>query len=87
MRYMILERFKDVTAVYKRFDQKGRLMPEGVIYIDSWIDEKVETCFQLMESPSREKLEEWISNWNDITDFEIFPVISSKEAREKVLGQ
>ena len=87
MQYMIVERFKKnkVRAVYERFDEKGRLMPEGLVYIDSWIDEKVETCFQLMESPSREKLEEWISNWDDLTDFEIFPVISSDRARAKVL--
>jgi len=85
---MIIEKFdsKKVKALYERFDEKGRMLPNGVQYINSWIDEKVETCFQLMESDSLEKIEEWISNWDDLADFEIFPVIDSAKAKAKVLG-
>jgi len=88
MKYMIIEKFdsKKVKALYERFDEKGRMLPNGVQYINSWIDEKVETCFQLMESDSLEKIEEWISNWDDLADFEIFPVIDSAKAKAKVLG-
>ncbi|MFI5187385.1 MAG: DUF3303 domain-containing protein [Chitinophagales bacterium] len=86
MLYMIIERFQSgkVKTLYKRFEEKGRMMPEGLNYINSWIDEPVTTCYQVMETDSKEKLNEWISNWNDLADFEIIPVITSAEAKEKV---
>lgn len=85
---MVIESFHPgkVKELYKRFDEKGRMMPEGLNYINSWINEEVSTCYQLMESPSLEKLQEWIRNWNDLVDFEVIPVISSAEARQKVLS-
>lgn len=87
MTYMIVEKFRTgkVKELYQRFDAKGRLMPEGVIYINSWIDEKVQVCFQLMEAESAEKLQQWMDAWGDLCEFEVFPVISSAEARQKVL--
>ena len=86
MVYMIIERFHPgkVRNVYKRFEEKGRMMPEGLSYVNSWIDEKITTCYQVMETDSSEKLNEWISHWNDLVDFEIIPVISSAQAKEKV---
>ena len=86
MVYMIIERFypNKVKELYKRFEEKGRMMPDGVNYINSWIDEEVSTCYQVMESPSAEKIQEWINHWNDLADFEIIPVITSAEAKEKV---
>ena len=84
MRYMIVERFKDAPAVYRRFREKGRLMPTGLVYISSWIDEDVERCFQLMETPDRALLDQWIANWSDLMDFEVYPVITSSEAAQKV---
>jgi hypothetical protein len=63
------------------------MMPEGVQYINSWINEEVTVCYQLMESDSIEGMQQWISNWNDIVDFEIIPVISSAEAKEKVFSK
>lgn len=83
---MIVERFKsrDPVPVYRRFRDQGRLAPEGLYYVSSWVDEKLERCFQLMETADRKLLDEWIANWNDIVDFEVYPVISSKEAEEKV---
>ena len=88
MLYMIIERFHPgkVKELYKRFETKGRMMPEGVTYINSWIDEHVSICYQVMESSSEEKLQEWISHWNDLADFEIIPVITSAEAKAKVFA-
>ena len=86
---MIIERFHPdkIKELYERFDKKGRLLPKGVHYIDSWVDEKVEICFQLMESESIEKLQEWIKHWKDFAEFEIFPVINSAQAKAKVLKE
>jgi hypothetical protein len=85
---MVIERFKTgkVKEMYKRFDEKGRMAPDGVTYVNSWIDEHIAVCYQVMESPSREKLNEWIDKWSDLVDFEVIPVITSAEAKAKVLG-
>jgi hypothetical protein len=84
--YMIIEHFKNRNPipVYRRFRDHGRLTPEGLQYVSSWVDEELERCFQLMETDDRKLLDEWIANWSDIVEFEIFPVISSKEAAEKI---
>lgn len=89
MLYMIIEKFHDgkVKALYNRFAEKGRMMPAGVQYINSWINEEVTVCYQVMESESIEGIQEWIANWNDIVDFEIIPVITSAQAKEKVFSQ
>jgi len=86
---MIVEYFKnkDPIPVYRRFREHGRLTPEGLKYISSWVDDKMQLCFQLMETDDRRLIDEWISNWSDIIDFEVFPVISSKEAVEKITPQ
>ena len=86
MLYMIVEHFKnhDPVPVYRRFRDRGRLAPEGLRYVSSWVDEKLERCFQLMEAEDPKQLDEWIVNWSDLVEFEIYPVISSKEAVEKV---
>jgi len=88
MFYMVIEHFRPgkVKEMYKRFDQNGRMAPDGVTYVNSWIDEDVKVCYQVMESPSREKLNEWISKWNDLVDFEVIPVISSGEAKARILA-
>jgi Protein of unknown function (DUF3303) len=84
---MIVEHFKnqDPLPVYRRFRDCGRMAPEGLEYISSWVDEKLERCFQLMETDDRARLEEWLANWNDIVEFDVYPVISSKEAADRVL--
>ena len=89
MLYMIIERFHPdkIKELYERFDKKGRLLPKGVHYIDSWVDEKVEVCFQLMESESEDLLFEWTNQWKDYADFEIIPVLTSQQAKEKVFSQ
>ena len=88
MLYMIIERFKPgkVKEMYKRFEEKGRMLPIGVSYINSWINEEVTVCYQVMESESREKIDEWITHWSDLIDFTIIPVITSVQAKEKVFA-
>jgi len=83
---MIIEHFKnqDPVPVYSRFRDRGRLAPEGLQYISSWVDLKLERCFQIMETEHPEDLDAWITNWNDLVEFEVYPVISSKEAAERV---
>ena len=89
MLYMIIERFmdKDPIPVYRRFRDRGRLAPEGLCYVSSWVDEKLEFSFQIMETTERGLLDKWIANWSDIVEFEIYPVISSKEAAEALASR
>jgi hypothetical protein len=86
MLFMVVENFKDGDAlpVYRRFRAEGRLAPEGLNYVSSWVDETLQRCFQLMETDDRNLLEQWIANWSDIVDFEVFPVMTSQEAVEKI---
>ena len=86
MLYMIIEHFKgqDPVPVYRRFRDRGRLAPEGLQYVSSWVDQKLAHCFQLMETADRQLLDEWVANWGDLVEFEVYPVISSQEAAEKV---
>ena len=83
---MIIEHFKnqDPVPVYRRFRDRGRLAPEGLRYVSSWVHEELERCFQLMETDDRKRLDEWIANWNDLVEFEVYPVISSQEASERI---
>ena len=86
---MIVERFKPgkVKLVYERFEKKGRLMPEGLNFINSWINEDVTTCYQVMETNDVSKLHDWMNRWNDLVEFEVNTVITSAQAREKVLSK
>jgi hypothetical protein len=86
MLYMVVEVFKngDAVPVYQRFRESGRLAPDGLNYISSWVDDKLERCFQLMETDDRALLDAWISSWQDIVDFDVVPVITSAEAAARV---
>lgn len=86
---MVIERFfpEKVKELYQKFAEKGRMLPEGVVYVQSWIDERVEICYQIMESDSKEKLWEWVNHWKDFADFEIVPVITSEQAKAKVFSR
>jgi Protein of unknown function (DUF3303) len=88
MLYMIIETFhpNKVKQLYKRFEEKGRQLPEGVQYINSWINEDVTICYQVMESDTAEKITNWIRHWEDLADFEVIPVITSAQAKEKVFS-
>ena len=84
--YMVVEHFKngDAIPVYRRFCDQGRLAPEGLVYISSWVDETLERCYQLMETEERALLVQWMANWSDLVDFEVYPVMTSKEAAARV---
>ena len=86
MLYMVIEHFKnqDPVPVYRRFRSRGRLAPEGLTYVSSWVDEKLERCFQLMEADDRTDLETWMASWSDLVEFEVYPVITSNEAAKIV---
>jgi hypothetical protein len=87
MLFMVIERFKnrDAVAVYRRFRERGRMMPEGLKYIESWTEANFERCFQLMECDDPERLfEQWTARWQDLIEFEIVPVLPSKEAVEAI---
>lgn len=78
---MVIERYppSNVEEIGRRFEIKGRMMPEGVSYHASWVETTGARCFQLMEADSRESLDEWIGHWNDLVDFEVSPVLTSAE--------
>jgi hypothetical protein len=86
MLYMVVEHFRngDAAPVYRRFREKGRMMPEGLEYVSSWIDESIERCYQVMRTADRRLLDQWMANWDDIMDFEVHPVITSAEAVERI---
>lgn len=84
MLYMVIERFKDGAApeIYRRFHEQGRMMPDGLEYLSSWISQDLKTCWQLMQTDNHEKFEQWSRNWNDLMEFEIVPVRTSAEVRQ-----
>ena len=86
MLYMVIERFKPGAAVevYRRFKAHGRMMPEGLAYVSSWVDHNFNTCFQLMETDNEVLFQEWISRWQDLGDFEIVPVRTSTDAAQVI---
>jgi uncharacterized protein DUF3303 len=87
MLFMVIERFRnrDAKAVYRRFRDDGRMMPEGLRYVGSWIEVNFDRCFQLMECDDARLLQEWITSWTDLIEFEVVPVTTSEETREVVL--
>ena len=86
MQYMVIERFKnrDAAVVYRRFRDQGRLAPEGLTYVSSWVELNYDRCFQVMECANPVLLQQWIARWSDLVDFEVVPVVSSAEARQSV---
>lgn len=86
MLFMVVEHFKDADPlpVYRRFRDRGRMAPEGLHYVSSWVDEKFERCFQVMETTDRRLLDQWIANWSDIVEFEVYPVVTSKDAAASI---
>jgi hypothetical protein len=86
MRFMVIEHFRDADPVpiYRRFRERGRMLPEGVTYVASWIEAGFQRCFQVMECDDLAKLQQWLLNWNDLAEFEIVPVVTSQEAAKAV---
>jgi Protein of unknown function (DUF3303) len=86
MQFVIVERFRggDPVPVYRRFRDRGRLAPDGLRYINSWVSSDLTTCYQVMECDDRRLLDQWIANWSDIVEFEVIPALTSAEAAAAV---
>jgi Domain of unknown function (DUF3303) len=88
VRYMVIETFvRGAEPVYARAAEQGRMLPEGLEYIDSWVGEDLGRCWQLMETDDRALLDEWIARWNDLAEFEVVPVQTSAEATRAASGR
>lgn len=87
--YMVIEHFKNGEAlpIYRRFREHGRMTPDGLSYVSSWIDDKMTTCYQIMETHNSKLFELWMAKWNDLIDFEVHPVLTSKETAEKIASR
>ncbi|HEX8285015.1 MAG TPA: DUF3303 family protein [Pyrinomonadaceae bacterium] len=86
MLFMVIERFRggDAAAVYRRFRERGRMTPEGLRYVESWVEADFGGCFQLMECEDPSLFREWVARWEDLVEFEIVPVVTSREAADRI---
>ncbi len=86
MLFMIIEHFEggDPAPVYRRFRERGRLAPEGLDYLGSWVTSDLTRCYQVMECADRALLDEWMAQWADLVRFEVVEVMTSAEAAEAV---
>ncbi len=89
MLFMVIETFREGAraAVYARLAERGRLLPEGVRYLDSWVEEAGDRCFQLMECDTAAQLDPWIAGWDDLVSFEVVPVISSAQVTRRAQAE
>ena len=89
MLFMVIENFRnqDAKAVYRRFRDKGRLTPEGLRFVNSWVEADLSRCFQLMECDDVTLLQRWVAEWSDLVDFEIVPVAPGREVADALSGQ
>jgi hypothetical protein len=88
MRYMVVEKFREgARPVYQRASEHGRMLPDGLHFIDSWVDaDGLDRCFQLMETDDPTLFDQWMTQWADLVAFEIVPVVTSSEAAERSLA-
>ena len=89
MVFMVIESFRnqDAKAVYRRFRDKGRLTPEGLTFVSSWVEADLGRCFQVMECDDVTLLQRWVAEWSDLVDFEIVPVVPGREVADALSGQ
>lgn len=86
MLFMVIERFRnrDAAAVYRRHRERGRMLPEGLRYVESWVEPDFGRCFQLMECDDPQLFGQWTARWEDLVEFEVVSVVTSKEAAEAI---
>ena len=86
MLFMVVERFKnrDAVSIYQRLRDRGRTLPDGLVYIDSWVEANFDRCFQLMECDDPRLLQQWVAEWGDLLEFEFVPVVPSGQTREMI---
>ncbi len=86
---MVIETFRneDAKAVYRRLRDKGRLMPDGLTFVASWVAADLSRCFQIMESDDTTRLQRWVAAWSDLVAFEIIPVVPGKETADALAGE
>ena len=84
MLFIVIERFtdRDPAPIYARVREKGRSLPDGLRYVDSWVEVNFDRCFQVMECDDPVLLQRWVLGWRDLAEFEIVPVSPSKAVRE-----
>ena len=83
MRYMVIETFtQGARPVYERARDRGRMLPEGLEYVESWVTEGLGGCFQLMETDDVTLFQRWIADWQSVAEFEVVPVVEGKDTRE-----
>jgi hypothetical protein len=89
MLYMVIERFKnrDAVAVYRRARDQGRMLPDGLTYVGSWVETNYDRCWQLMETEDASLFDQWTAAWADLVNFEIVPVLTSDDARVAIEAQ
>lgn len=89
MLFMIIEHFRDGDArpVYRRFRDHGRLAPEGLRYLASWVTEDFRRCYQVMECDDPALLHQWMAQWQDLVEFEVVPVRTSAAAADAIAPQ
>lgn len=84
---MVIETFvHGARPVYERAAAKGRMLPPGLLYLDSWIDERLHRCFQLMETEDPSLLDRWMAEWSDLVRFEVIRLVGSTEAAARALS-
>ena len=85
MLFLVIEHFNgDPAPVYRRFRDQGRLAPDGLRYVSSWVTEDLQRCYQVMECDDRALLDAWMDRWRDLVTFEVVPVLTSAEAAARV---
>jgi Protein of unknown function (DUF3303) len=87
--YMVVETYtQGPEAVYARTAERGRMLPAGLAYVESWVEERgLSRCFQLMETENPNLFDEWLASWRDLVDFEIVPVITSSDAAARIASE
>jgi hypothetical protein len=86
MLYMLVEDFQGDPAVYRRFRERGRIAPEGLRYVSSWVTADLLRCYQGMECDHPRLLEQWMDGWKDLVGFDVVPVVTSSDAARTILG-